>query len=409
MKFKISKKILKKNFDNIKKSKAFSKSEDNGVILKISALDDTLTLLCSNTGIWACSVINNDMYDDSEFSIIKNGDIYIEGSNFINIVNTYPDGVLDFSTEKEDDGKNRLVLNYQKSNQKKQSAFLIIATGTLKDNNNFYFDEEPPKEERKETIVNTRMLKEASQSVGFASSTNELEGWMWGVMIEIYSQDDIAAYATDRSRIAWYDEKGTERAETPISLKPIYTCLKSILPCFDEEENTKIEYGDNYIILSQSNQWHGIPNAQEVINSGDKLPEWRNIHNKIKQSVQTEITLNKEKILNCIQTASYASCKKHGLRISIDTNKKNIELAVDSTEVGGILRSYHKESFDIEDKDISGQPFSNNIFMPVDKLKEALSQYKSDTIKISLIDENSPIIIEGDETESVHLITTGLE
>jgi len=397
MKFSIVKKELKKYLDNIKKSRAFSKTDDY-VVLKIVVKDGSVDFICSNIGIWACSSIVDNVEIESD------GEVYVDGTNFINIVETYPqDAMLVFSEEKEKDGKVRLLLQYTDRKQEKQSAFLLITPD--------YFEDAPPNEDQKEVVVDTKSFVQAAKAVGFASSSHELERWMWGALIEVYDTDDISAFATDRSRIAWYDPKGFDykRDKEFRLLNPIYPCLYPVLDCLDIKKDTQITYGENYTILKQDSQWHAIPNAIESRNEDDVLPDWRVLHKHLLEAIQTKISINKKALLQCIKTASYTSCKKYGLRFFIDTDNKEIVLAVDSTEVGGILKSYHKEKYTIDDNDISGEAFKGEIMMSVNSLKEDIEQINSDKITFCLIDDNSPMIIHGDESEHLKIIATGLE
>lgn len=403
MKFKVCHSEMKKALEIIRNSKALNKaSDDEGSVILIKVQDESVNLLASNFGVWANAKIEKrtDSDDDQEvFEIEQEGEVFVEGNDFINMILQLPknsDLIFEKEEKESDDGEkeNILKLTCVEKNSKKKSrscTFLITEPS--------FFENEPPEEEREECkLDNPVFLSDAVNSTEFVSSNDDKKQYLWGVNILVYGPDDIAACASDKVRITWYDRKGYNRDEEPLfNFTPIKSSLVAALKVLNPAEDLNIEIGERYTILRQNNQWHGIPNAIEG-GDGENLPNWRVITQTMEDNCNHEVKIPRETLCEFVKAATSSSCGKYGIQIHFDLPDKKYWLSVNQTSGGAVLKSTYKIEESINDENIiKGEDLDDSITLALEGFKEIINKYRSEFLVFKLIDcTNAVQIIDED-------------
>jgi len=147
----IDQKHLLKAFSVIKKSSAFCKMEgEEEIPMLIEAKDNTLSFTVSNVAFWSKTNLDKKSYEgdddlSDQFTIKNEGKIYIDGSNFVNLISTYPEqSILTISIKKENEGQHLMVetIKIGKQGRTKKSGFISMKKPA-------FFEEEPLDEKRK--------------------------------------------------------------------------------------------------------------------------------------------------------------------------------------------------------------------------------------------------------------------
>ena len=398
MKFKVSQEDLLRSISVIKNSKALGKIEDeDGAAILIEAKkhknDDVLSLTSTNVGIWSGSSIHSGKKefkdeDDIDLFIENEGRFFLDGHYFINIINSLPPyGYLEFELNTKEEGeKSHLVCSW-KSKKKKRSKKMRGITEVVPT----FFEERPPREHREEVSISTADLCEAVKGVEFASGTEETKQTLWGIQIEVYD-DGIAACATDKTRICWYDKNGyAKREKDPAVFIPIKPCIVAILGSLNSSSPVHVEIGERYTIIKQNDQWHGLPNA---LQSGeDLMPDWREIIEKSIDSCKISVIVDKQILMDSVKAGTGTHCGKFGLRIDFDSENNEMKCSADEIEDGFKLISYGKDIDLLEDGAFSGEPFIDGFTFSIDTLTDILSKYDGDKIEFKIQDKESPVQI----------------
>jgi len=402
MKFKTSSKELKSTLSVIKSSTSLSNSDKGGDIsedwnlLKIVAHSESgkVDFFSTNIGVWSGSTL------DAE--VEESGEVFIDGPQFIKIIDTFDkESFLDFSAEKDKDKKETNLIC--KTKNPKNNKW-IQKTGFLTVTSVGPFDENPPDEKREKITVSADELIKAVNAVEFSSDTNIIRQYLWGVQVEIFGKDDIAACATDKIRICWYDKKGADRdTEKAIIFIPIKSSFVSALKSINPKEDVDLEIGNKYTIIRQNEKWHGVPNTVQT--DTDKMPVWREIAKKLEQDLKTFFKISKKELEDCVRSALVSPCGKFGVKIGLSSKKKMIKLAIDSIEDGGIIKTSVEAGGKLDDDKISGEEIEGKFTLTIESLRDILSRCKSDEISIKIKDLNSPVIIL-DENEDFQYISS---
>jgi len=408
MKFKVRQEELVEALNVIKNSKSFGKSSKGEVqSLFIKVENDKITFAAMNLLVWVKSFIFESDYDDVSnkdecFSVESNGSIFVNGEEFVNLTNTYQKGsILDIELNKDENGNKYLTVicsNLKKKGRKKTSKFLSVDPE--------YFEENPPEEERESVFVSTGFLKKAVESVEFASSSNDDTQHLGGVQVEIYGDSDISAFATDRTKICWYDSKGYDRKEEYINVfNPVKASFVSALKTLKDSEETVINIGKRYTILEQKHAIHGVPNVVIDDDEKESMPDWRKIASSQNDSFKTIVKLPLDFILNCIKTANSTSCSKYGLRIHFDSKEQSVVVSFNTIEDGSVQGVLYEEVEPLPDGSFEGEEIDGDIVIILDNIKDIMTKYSGENVIFKITDcFGTPIQIES-AGESFKLIT----
>ena len=411
MKCKIPQKKLISALKVIKTSKALNKvnlskiDSENEICLNIifDKEENKIKFIASNIGVWVgISIDAADFisYDDPEevYKVEESGEVFVESSEFISLVETFPsDCLLDMFMEENDGMKHFTVsiLNSKQKGKKKSATFLSVIRPK-------FFEDNPPDEKRKIKIVDVESLVNAVNGVEFASELDPIRQHLWGIQLEIYGEKDIASCATDTLRLCWYDQEGIDRDEKPTIVTPIKSSLVSAVKNLDPKETVNVHIGKQYTILQQKGQWHGIPNAIQI--GEDRMPEWRDLVRSIKARCRDFVDVPRKPLVNCLKSATASSAGRYGIRMIFDSSKKNVVFSVESIENNFDIRSHMTETEPLSD-DCFGSEIRCTVSFRIEHLKEIVNKYKSDKIRFMMQGDNQTTMII-DQNASFQYIST---
>lgn len=402
MKFHIRQDEIAEAIAKINRAKSLAPTTDevlSSLLIEVKRIDDKpfVQFVSTNGGMWSTVSVDTADFLDSElpvsFDVESEGRAHVEGQSFIDMILSYPTGVIiNFELEKSDEeslGFLKVESRRLKRGRVKKSGFAVKSID--------FFPEDAPEEKREAIEVSASSFVSAVKSVEFASSGDEKFPHLQGCRIEIYGEDDIAACATDRKRICWNDGTGLERKsdEAKMIVNPINSSLVSVVGNLVLSDKVLIEAGPLYTVISQSNQRYVIPN----VTNASKFPDWRSIVSGISGSQSAEIKVSKKVLNDFFKSAMATVSSKFGMRFEFDTvGEKKIIMAIDRMETGNILTSYHTEEEPLDDDSISGEA-KGGVIVQIDEFKEAVGRISGDSVNIRVKDSNSPLEIFGDEDD----------
>jgi len=390
----------------IKNSKALDKVEidkETAIRVKFYEAENKIEFIASNVGVWVISTI--DLSDFSKkknpeefFSIEDGGEIFVEGKNFISLMETFSnDCIIKFESNKIE-SSTKLEASIHKSDREgKKKKIGVLSVIEPK-----FFEETPPEENRKKVHVSAEVLIEAIKSVEFASDSDPARQYLWGVQIGIYDVDDITACATDTSRICYYDKKTKGRNENPVYVMPVKSSLVSAIKSFDPKHNVEINIGEKYTIMSQSNQIHGIPNVVKVGN--ESMIDWMTIRKAFEERCKIHIDVPRKPLLECLKTAMLTSGGRYGVRLFFDSKAKELKFSAENLDMDSNITSYLTETEPLSD-DAFNSETQDSITFSAEYLREIISKYKSDKIKFRIQGTDQTVIIS-DDNEDFQYIST---
>lgn len=300
--------VLKKNLkDGIRSVEKTTHESSHLPILKnflIEAEDNKIKLSSTNLEIATTSFISG--------KIINNGAVTIPLSIFASIINNLQTERIDIEVE-----KNKLLIktdNYSAEiNGIKKDEFPIIPTINNKDN----FIE-----------ISNLILKDAlisiSQSVALENKP-ELNGILFDYQINLFKLASTDSFRLSEKTITnnHYTSNFSKTFKIIIPIKAILEVIKELQN--NENGKIKIYIDQNQILFKSENT--------EIISrliSGN-FPEYENI---IPKEFKSEISINKEEVLNAIKLAGVFTDKLNEIKISIKENSKNIEISSSNQVVG---------------------------------------------------------------------------
>lgn len=410
MKFSIRKEELEMALKVIKDSKALSKINDDvgtsSILIEVNAEDQVLKLISTNYHVWCIATLDATTFADYDvelsgfFNMEESGEVFIDGFDFINVVSGYPqDSMIHFTTSQKDGEVETRYLEgivKTKRGKKIKNSFM---TRTPE-----FFQKDPPEEERKTYTVPAKALYEAVNAVEFVSGTEDSHKHLWGVQIEIYD-DEVAAMATDKKRICYYDIRGEGRSdlENGVTCVPIKLPLTAALKNMRMADTIEISIGQKKTVLKQEWQTHVLPN---VTFSNQKLPDWREFARKLNSdNERVNINLPKKSIEGCVKRAMLSSGGYYGIKIVINTDEKNVEFSIQKVEESGVIQSKYSETEPLEDEQFSGR-MVETVVLTTDNLKDIISKSRSETITFRLKDGTSPMQIVNAEDHFGYIAST---
>lgn len=400
MKFKVNSKDLKDRLNIIKSAKSLAKPDDIlHSMVKINTENDKVSFLVNDGWGWSCSVLDKLVLGDSnDFCVEEEGTIFVDGHVFIGVCLSYPDdSVITLELDKNKSKKGSVLKVSSKIKKKSKKTNSIVVQKPTN------FIDEPVKENRESIVVSTPKLKAPISIVEFASSRDPSKRQFWGVFTEIFDKEDIAAVATNKEKICWYDEKGLDR-NTPA--KHSFCCNKeyylSAIKSLNENDDTNVEIGRKFTILRQKNQWHIVQNITKE--EGDEDFDWRTICSNVESSLETEIKIPKDILNSCISTAKFVSQKTFGIVCDFDTENNKVIFNFESIETGGRQISGQDE-IELEDDNFN-KKVKTKIILSVDSMTDIIKRFKSEEVIFKIKDNDVPIIIKSNNDNFTYITGT---
>lgn len=410
MKFGIRKEELEMALKVIKDSKALSKINDDvgtsSILIEVDAENKALTLTATNYHVWCIAKLDSSVFEDYDaelsvfFNMEESGEVFVDGFDFISVVSGYPqDSFINFTTSQKDGEVETRYLEgivETKRGKKIRNSFMT--------RNPEYFQKDPPSEERTVHTVPAKALYEAVNAVEFVSGTEDSYKHLWGVQIEIYD-DEVAAMATDKKRICYYDVRGENRSDLDkgIECVPIKLPLTAALKNLRMADEIEVHIGQKKTILKQEWQTHVLPN---IMFSNQKLPDWREFAKKLNDDeTRVNINLPKKSIEGCVKRAMLSSGGYYGIKIVVDTDSKQVEFSIQKVEESGVIQSKYSETEPLEEEQFSGR-MVETVVLTTDNLKDIISKSKSETITFRIKDAASPMQIVNAEDHFGYIAST---
>lgn len=240
----------------------------------------------------------------------------------------------------------------------------------------------------KSIVVNSVMLKKALEETVFAASISETRPELTGIFIS-FDETKIRFVATDSFRLA---ESIIEFEEQPKNYDHYSQDINSIIvPRNTIHELLRIMEGvititvqDNQIFFESD----GILLISRLIEG--TYPDYEQIMPK---NSLTTITLKKDDFLHAVKTSSIFSNEK--------TSEITLEIIDNKGVISAMSAEYGSHLTELNNAKITGND-QKIVFNPRFAM-DGIAQIKDEQIKISLINEQSPILISQDDEK------TGLE
>ena len=244
----------------------------------------------------------------------------------------------------------------------------------------------PELEKENEVLLKISELKQALSQLVIAASLDNSRIEINSVYFN-FSKDELVLAATDSYRLAEKKIKiinGQEK-ELIIPLKTIQELLRILSDQSDQE--LKVYFNENQIMFS----FGGVELISRVVEG--KYPDYQQI---IPKEFITTIKCPVEKLVPAIKSASLF-CKPgiNDVRISLDSNKKQLVVAAASSGVG---ENIVKVPIEISGKD-------NDIVFNYRYLLDGLSNLGSQEVVLKINNNSSPGLLQPDkENNYVYLI-----
>lgn len=406
MQFTVQQSVLANALKIIKDSKALGKADDpilSTMLIRCNQEEQKIEIIATSLNVWACSIIEPKMFDEKDvqnvFQVAESGFVYLNGPEFIGVIDSYPAiHTINFTTEEKND-KNNLKVNYLQATcvrgdkkRVKKNAFLL-RTPQL-------FVERPTNSEEKISTfkINGGKLSEAVNSVEFASGNDERQQHFWGVLMEIYGEEgnqEVVAAATDSWRICFYEPQGLNREglDKAIQFCPIKTSFVAALKNMDIMKDVVVEVGHNKTYLTQENQWHIIPN---VSFANESKPEWRMIiQRNLSDESRKTIKIKKDVLMDSLKTAISATGGKYGISLDFNTTEEVVSFSVDKIEDGGVIKATYSETESLDKESYDGE-IKTNVVLTIDSLKDIVSRSNGEIISFNVKDSSSPVYIHNE-------------
>lgn len=411
MHFEVRKKELEKALEIVKFSKALDNPKEEiqtsiFVECKKGSNNNIINFTAADGGFWASSSI----VESETAKVQKAGSAHVDGRSFVEMISQIPeDKIIKFKLVKKDDGKDSfLESKYDMKKDKDEYELGFV----LRDPQ--HFDEFPPQETRKSITVDVKQLREAINSVEFATSEDERKQGLWGCQVEIYKtkegKNKIAACGTDKARMCWYDDNTDNLGEPSLIFYPIKAGFLSALKSLDPDQDVSIESGKEvrHTIIKQETQWHAVPNVV----SPEDMPDWRSLTKQIKGNQKSLVKLEKDSMIHCISQAEKATGGKFGISIDIDTigEDKKATFSLNRIESGSRIRLYMKRHLKLNESEFSGKEIKETIILSIDSLKDILRKYDGDKVIFGISGSTSPIeILCNNEKQKFKYITSVIQ
>ncbi len=235
--------------------------------------------------------------------IIEEGGITVPFSTFYSLVNNSANERIQIETE-----KNNLVFKTDNYNAKIQGMDLEDFPIIPKINNEEHYLE-----------VNGGILKESIHKVLSSAHISEIRPEISGVLMD-FQMTMLKFVATDAFRLAHKTINNNQFSSNfPYGFKSIIPLrtISEVVKIFPDNQNIKI-YTDNNQILFRNEDTELISRLID-----GEYPDYEQI---IPKSTDSEVTVNKEQLMNAVKLASNFSGQTNDIKIKIDSGKKVIEV-----------------------------------------------------------------------------------
>ncbi|MEA3295612.1 MAG: DNA polymerase III subunit beta [Patescibacteria group bacterium] len=236
--------------------------------------------------------------------------------------------------------------------------------------------------------INSALFCQALSQVKEFSTQNQTRPELSGVYF-IFKENKLKMVATDSFRLAEktinFDKKINKEYSFILPQKTAFTLIN----IFSEKQGKlRIYFSANQIQFETNFQEIQHPEVQVISRLIEG--EYPNYQEIIPKDFETQVVLDKNKLLNQIKTASLFTEKINEIKIKIIPDENKVEIFSQSPELG--------ENYSCLPAEISGKKM--NISFNWKYLLDGLAYFKSSEIIIGLNKEDSPIIIKpkGDQS-----------
>ena len=243
----------------------------------------------------------------------------------------------------------------------------------------------PKKTETKTITMNPKLLKKALEQTVFSASVSETRPELTGIFVS-FDADQVRFAATDSFRLAESIIKFTEKPE---DYDYYHQTIKSIIiPKNTIHELLRIMTSAITITVQENQiffESEGLLLISRLIEG--TYPDYEQI---MPQNPVTDLVLEKKDFLHAVKTSSIFSSEKTSEIVLEIIDKKGVVSAM-STEYGSHLTDLHKANIVGTDQRIVFNPRF---------IMDGISQIDNDVVKISLTNEQAPILISAIEVSS---------
>lgn len=244
-----------------------------------------------------------------------------------------------------------------------------------------------PEIEAKTTMhINTQDLKNSFSQVVFASSNNQTQPEICGVLLKT-ENSKIKIVATDRYRLAEKKIDYKESIDIPQGIiLPQKTVLELLRNMGNQTNETQIQIGETQAGFS-------FGNTQIITRMVEgEYPPYEQI---IPNNFNTQATLEKNLLINALRAGGVLSQNNHSVKIDYNTETQNLRLITESGELG-------KSEIDVPAK-IEGE--SGALLVNYHYLLDCLTNLDTTNITLKITNDSAPSVLvpEGDE-EYIYLV-----
>lgn len=301
----------------------------------------------------------------------KQGEIVIPAKFAYNLINYLPEEKINL------EAKNK-ILFVECKNHKSQIKSELSADFPI-----------IPKIEAQESVeIDSNLFCEGLSQVKEFTTQNQTRPELSGIYF-IFKENQLKLVATDSFRLAEKTINFNKKLDKEYAfILPQKTAFTLINIFAEKKGKLKIYFSANQIQFETDFQEIQHPEVQVISRLIEgEYPNYKEI---IPKEFETEVTIDKNKFLNQIKTASLFTEKINEIKIKIIPDEKKVEIFSQSSELG--------ENYSYLDAEITGKKMS--ISFNWKYLLDGLAYFKSSEIVIGLNKEESPIMIKpkGDES-----------
>lgn len=333
--------------------------------IKLELNKKGLSLISSDNDIVVKTEIE---YDKDIMTIEREGTIIVKGSFFREIVSKLDDEFIEI--ERVDGLK--IVISAENST-------IDLNGYEEKDYPNITFDLN-----KEYILLGEQELKETISQISFACSQDDQRQVLKGINFKT-NKDKLECVATDSFRLAKKTLKLDEVFKDNINITiPGDNLVKLASLLQESDDNINMHVYNNKIIFEKRN----LLFQTRLINGN--YPE---VNNLFETKEDFSIYLNRSSFYNVIDRASIFTSSKDKNIITLQTELDNILIKSSSYEIGKTEEKMEAKKTD-DTKDI-------RISFSAIYMKESISAYKDDIIKLSFTGSEKPIVIESDDNKSL--------
>jgi len=274
----------------------------------------------------------------------------------------------------------------QKINIKSKGLDLIIEADKNKTQiKGFNVDEYPiiPKIDEEDFIeINPQKFIEGLNQVVEVVSTTQMRPEITGVLL-FFDKDSIRIVGTDSFRLAEKKISANNKIKEVKSFIIPKKTIRELINIFnDRKQKVRIYFSPNQIMFESKMNEVDHPEIQIISRLIDgEYPDYKEI---IPKDYLTEVVINKEEFIRQLKTASLFVDKNNEIVVSVNPEKKEIEIKVQNPDIG--------ENLSFINAKIKGEKVSISFNWKF--LLDGLNNIKSDEVILCLNGDSGPALIK---------------